>query len=54
MGFTVRTTMTRGSVSSDPSETFARHWSVWVTGNWRVTFRFEENEAVNVNLVDCH
>ena len=32
----------------------AGHWSVRVTGNWRVTFRFEDNEAVDVKLVDCH
>jgi len=25
------------------------HWSVWVNGNWRVTFRFV---GVNVELVD--
>lgn len=27
----------------------AGHWSVWVNGNWRVTFRFTE---VGVELVD--
>ncbi|MGD9585622.1 MAG: type II toxin-antitoxin system RelE/ParE family toxin [Brachymonas sp.] len=27
----------------------AGHWSVWVNGNWRMTFRFE---GVNVVLVD--
>ena len=32
----------------------AGYWSVWVTGNWRVTFRFEGNEAVDVDLVDYH
>ena len=25
------------------------HWSIWVNGNWRVTFRFV---GVDVNLVD--
>ena len=25
------------------------HWSVWVNGNWRVTFRFD---GTNVELVD--
>jgi proteic killer suppression protein len=29
-------------------------WSVWVSGNWRVTFRFESGEAFNVNLEDYH
>lgn len=28
-----------------------RHWSVWVNGNWRVTFRFVGS---NVQLVDYH
>jgi len=29
-------------------------WSVWVTGNWRVTFRFEGTDAVAVNYLDYH
>lgn len=32
----------------------AGQWSVRVSGNWRVVFRFEEGEAVAVGLVDCH
>jgi len=28
-----------------------RHWSVWVSGNWRLTFKFEGEDAV---LVDYH
>ncbi len=32
----------------------AGHWSIRVTGNWRVTFRFEDSEAVDVDLVDYH
>ena len=27
------------------------HWSVWVNGNWRLTFAFEGKDAV---LVDYH
>jgi toxin HigB-1 len=27
------------------------HWSIWVNGNWRVTFRFV---GVDVELVDYH
>lgn len=27
------------------------HWSVWVNGNWRVTFRFA---GTDVELVDYH
>jgi proteic killer suppression protein len=29
-------------------------WSVWVTGNWRVTFRFEEADATAVDYIDYH
>ena len=29
-------------------------WSIRVSGNWRVVFRFEDNEAANVDLVDYH
>ena len=32
----------------------AGQWSVRVSGNWRVVFRFEEGEAVEVDLVDYH
>ena len=27
-------------------------WSIRVSGNWRVVFRFEDNEAADVDLVD--
>jgi proteic killer suppression protein len=29
-------------------------WSVSVSGNWRVIFRFEDREAFNVDYVDYH
>ncbi len=29
-------------------------WSVRVSGNWRIVFRFENGEAVDVDLIDCH
>ena len=29
-------------------------WSVWVTGNFRLTFEVDEGDAVNVDLVDYH
>ena len=32
----------------------ARLWSVRVSGNWRIVFRFEDGEAVDVNLIDYH
>ena len=32
----------------------AGQWSVRVSGNWRVVFRFEDGEAVDVGLIDYH
>lgn len=29
-------------------------WSVRVSGNWRIVFRFENGEAVDIDLVDYH
>ena len=29
-------------------------WSVRVSGNWRIVFRFIDGEAMNVDLVDYH
>jgi len=29
-------------------------WAVSVSGNWRVIFRFEENNAVDVDYLDYH
>lgn len=29
-------------------------WSVWVSGNWRVTFRFEGGDVINVDYRDYH
>ena len=29
-------------------------WSVRVSGNWRVVFRFADGEAVDVDLLDYH
>jgi proteic killer suppression protein len=30
------------------------HWSVWVNGNWRVTFTFEGQDAILVDYQDYH
>ncbi len=30
------------------------HWSVWVSGNWRITFAFEHTDAVLVDYLDYH
>lgn len=29
-------------------------WSVRVSGNWRIIFRFDDSEVVDVDLVDYH
>jgi proteic killer suppression protein len=30
------------------------HWSIWVNGNWRLTFRFEGEDAILVDYQDYH
>ena len=30
------------------------YWSVWVSGNWRITFRFDGVNVAEVDLVDYH
>lgn len=32
----------------------AGHWSVWVSGNWRLTFTFVGGDACVVNYRDYH
>lgn len=32
----------------------AGHWSIWVNGNWRVTFRFVEQDVELVDYQDYH
>lgn len=34
--------------------TLAGHWSVAVSGNWRMTFKFEGQDAVLVDYQDYH
>ena len=29
-------------------------WSVTVSGNWRIIFRFENGNAFDINLIDYH
>ena len=36
------------------SHDLAGHWSVWVSGNWRLTFAFEGKDAVLVDYQDYH
>lgn len=32
----------------------AGHYSVWVNGNWRLTFTFDNGDAILVNYQDYH
>jgi proteic killer suppression protein len=32
----------------------AGQWSIWVNGNWRLVFRFEDGQATDIDLVDYH
>jgi proteic killer suppression protein len=32
----------------------AGHWAVTVNGNWRLTFRFEQQDAILVDYQDYH
>ena len=34
--------------------TLRGHYAVSVSGNWRVTFRFEDGDAVDVDYMDYH
>lgn len=36
------------------SGTLQDYWSVRVTGNWRIVFRFADGVAYDVDLVDYH
>ncbi len=30
------------------------YWSVTISGNWRIVFRFEKGDAFDVDLMDYH
>jgi proteic killer suppression protein len=30
------------------------HWSIWVNGNWRLTFDFKDGDAILVDYQDYH
>jgi proteic killer suppression protein len=32
----------------------AGNWSIWVSGNWRLTFAFEGADVVQLDYVDYH
>jgi toxin HigB-1 len=29
-------------------------WAVWISGNWRLVFEFEGENATSIDLVDYH
>jgi len=29
-------------------------WSVWISGNWRVTFKFKGADVIDVDYCDYH
>jgi len=29
-------------------------WSVWVSANWRIVFRFRDADVIDVDLIDYH
>jgi len=31
-----------------------QHWAVWISGNWRITFAFDGDNAVLVDYQDYH
>ena len=31
-----------------------KHWSIWVNGNWRLTFTFDGEDAILVDYQDYH
>lgn len=37
-----------------PSGSLADDWSIWVNGNWRVTFRFLDTDVELVDYQDYH
>jgi toxin HigB-1 len=41
------------SLRSVRPKTGKRRWSVWVAGNWRVTFEFSHHHAYVVDYEDC-
>ncbi|MCF0059609.1 type II toxin-antitoxin system RelE/ParE family toxin [Dyadobacter sp. CY356] len=30
------------------------YWAIWVTGNYRIVFQFEEDNVFDINYIDYH
>ena len=43
-----------GSALHPLKGSLANHWAVKVSGNWRVTFRFEGSDVYVINYIDYH
>lgn len=43
-----------GSALHPLKGSLAHHWAVKVSGNWRVTFRFEGSDVYVINYLDYH
>ena len=43
-----------GSALHPLKGSLANHWAVKVSGNWRVTFRFEGSDVYVINYLDYH
>jgi hypothetical protein len=42
------------AILADFGQQTARFWAVDVSGNWRIVFRFQDNELHDVDLLDYH
>jgi proteic killer suppression protein len=34
--------------------TLKEHYAIFVSGNWRITFKFEDQNVIDVNYLDYH
>ena len=63
----IRNVLTLLDAASDPAEmaipgfhlhplkgVYAGFWSVRVTGNWRIVWRFDNGDVTDVDLIDYH
>jgi proteic killer suppression protein len=58
------TALNRAKIASDMAQPLSwrlhrlqgkeKHWSIWVNGNWRLTFTFDGEDAILVDYQDYH